>query len=231
MCGRFALFSLVDDILQEFGVEQSSLPAYQPHFNIAPTQTSVVVTNRDGQLRLEQMRWGLIPSWAKDVSIGARLINARGETLGEKPSFRGALRSRRCLVVADGFFEWRKSGGSKTPYFIRLKSNRPFGMAGLFDEWSSPTGNRLETFSIVTTAANDLVARIHDRMPVILPEAVRHFWLDHRQTDTEHLMSLLGPYPGPEMTMFPVSRKVNTPANDGPEIVQPADHLHLQECS
>ena len=221
MCGRFALYSSLDDLLREFDVQQSTLASWKPRYNIAPTQSVVVVTQRQGTTRLEEMRWGLIPFWAKDESVGSRLINARAETVDSKPSFKHSLRGRRCLVLANGFFEWQKVNGAKVPHYIRLKSKQPFGMAGLYDVWDHPSGESVTTCTIVTTRANALLEPVHGRMPVVLSVSNRGLWLQTDPVDTGRLLTLLEPYSGSEMELYPVSRLVNSPANDVPEIVQP----------
>ncbi len=220
MCGRFVLFSSLDDIVKEFHVQQVQLDL-QPRYNVAPTQPVAVVTQRKGNLWLEDMVWGLIPSWAKDRSIGAKLINARAETVHEKPSFRHAFRHQRCLVVADGFYEWQHGGGEKIPMFVRLKSQQVFGMAGLYEVWSDEQNNTVTSCTIITTDANDTVAPIHNRMPVILPEALRQAWLDPGYPDLDRLRSLLVPYTATPMEAYRVSKVVNSPANDSPDNIQP----------
>ncbi len=163
MCGRFSLKANLSTITHRFGVLMPTAESvtWTPHYNISPTKT-VVVVGDDGMRYLAQMRWGLIPSWAKDPAIGNRMINARAETLAVKPAFRAALRKRRCLVVADGFYEWQKQGRVKQPFYIALKSRRPFGFAGLWDMWTSPDGKEIKSCTIITTEANDLLKPIHD---------------------------------------------------------------------
>jgi putative SOS response-associated peptidase YedK len=190
-----------------------------PRFNIAPTQ-SVIVVSDDGQRRLVQMRWGLIPSWAKDPSIGDRMINARAETLAEKPTFRAALKRRRCIIPADGFYEWQKLGKVKQPVRIVLKSREPFGFAGLWEQWISPNGEGIFSCTIVTTAANELLKAVHDRMPVILTRDAEAAWLDPKTQDPEKLLPLLKQYPPEQMEFYPVSRDVNSPAVDKPSIIE-----------
>lgn len=222
MCGRFVLFSSLDEIVRAFDI--AAPPAQvRTGYNIAPTQRVAVVRSQDGANLLEDMVWGLIPAWAKDRSIGARMINARAETLHEKPSFKRPLASQRCLVVADGFYEWRKVDGAKVPMFIRLTSRRPFGFAGLYDTWTSPSGEAVRSCTIITTAANDLVRPIHDRMPVILPRAVEADWLATEARPVGDLLQLLKPYPDQEMEAYPVARLVNSSQNDGPECIRPLE--------
>jgi len=193
---------------------------YTPRYNIAPTQLVPVV--RDAQTRkVELFRWGLVPSWAKDISIGERLINARSETLGEKPSFRSAFAHRRCLILADGFYEWhlRAQNNPKVPYYFKLKSGKPFAFAGLWESWHSPKGDDLRTCTIITCAANALVAEHHERMPVILPLNVQYSWLAS-QTPAIELASLFASYPPSDMVAYPVSKAVNSPENDTIECIK-----------
>jgi putative SOS response-associated peptidase YedK len=218
MCGRFTLKTDIDTVAKVFGVTPSPSLQVPPRYNVAPTQ-EVVSILRNGTAHLDLLRWGLIPSWAKDESIGSRMINARAETLAEKASFKGLLRSKRCLVVADGFYEWKKDNGSKTPMYIALKNGEPFAFAGLWDIWKSPDGQQLRTCTIITTEPNELVASIHDRMPVILSADAREEWLDTSLQDVNALLPLLGPYPADEMTARAVSRLVNNPKVEGPELL------------
>jgi putative SOS response-associated peptidase YedK len=194
---------------------------FRPRYNIAPGQ-DVLCVIRDGENRIEHLRWGLIPFWAKDPAIGNRLINARAETVAEKPSFRSAFAKRRCLVVADGFYEWRPEGKRKVPVYVFLKSKKPFGFAGLYENWKDPGGREIRTCTIITTEANDLVRPIHDRMPVILPEGVEDRWLDPSEGSRERLQAILTPYPAGEMAAFEVTSIVNSAAHDAPDCVTPA---------
>ena len=219
MCGRFTLVSPFAVIAERFHV--SVPPDLRPRFNIAPGQDVLCIV-RDGQKRLEPLRWGLIPSWARDPAIGSRMINARAETLAEKPGFRNAFARRRCLVAADGFFEWRPAGRRKEPVYIFLKSKKPFGFAGLYESWHAPDGREIRTCTIITTDANDLVRPVHDRMPVILPERAEDIWLDPSETDLERLRSLLGPLPPDEMDAYDVTPAVNNAAHDAPDCIRPA---------
>jgi len=223
MCGRFTLASSLTTVAQRFGVPipTAESAVWTPHYNIAPTQT-VIVVNDDGTRHLTQMRWGLIPSWAKDPAIGNRMINARAETVATKPAFRVALRKRRCLIPADGFYEWQPVGRRKQPVYITLKSREPFSFAGLWEAWTSPDGETIKTCTIITTEANDLLKPIHDRMPVILTREAEGVWLDPMIQDPARLLPLLVPYPAEEMEAYPVSTTVNNPAHDGPECVSPA---------
>lgn len=221
MCGRYTLTVTVKD-LQEILPALEATEAILPRYNIAPTQPVAVVAN-DAPTQLVTFRWGLIPRWAKDADIGSRLINARAETLAEKPSFRDAFKKRRCLVLADGFFEWKKpaSGTKKQPYLVRLATGKPFAFAGLWEEWRSPDGP-LRTCTIVTTEPNEQMRQLHDRMPAILPREAYATWLAPGPKEPADLAPLLGPSTQ-TLTLTPVSTKVNSPANDTPECIQPFD--------
>jgi putative SOS response-associated peptidase YedK len=222
MCGRYVL-STPGDVLAEL----FQLPApveLAARYNIAPTQAVPIVraSVEDGR-ELAFAQWGLVPHWAKERAIGNRLINARGETLAEKPSFRDAFKRRRCLIPADGFYEWRKVDGGKQPYLLRLRGGALFAFAGLWSTWRDrERGETLESCAIVTTSPNALAATIHDRMPVILPPERHARWLDPAATDPVALASLLVPYPDGEMEAYPVSTRVNSPRNDDPSLIEPA---------
>jgi putative SOS response-associated peptidase YedK len=208
---------------KDFGVQEIT-EDLQPSFNIAPTQ-NVAVVLRDGTTRLVGMRWGLIPSWATDPTIGSKLINARSETLTKRSAFKDAFKSRRCLVLADGFYEWQRQGKEKTPFFIYLKSERPFAFAGLYEIWRPPLGAPLVSCTIVTTEPNDLVRPLHDRMPVVLPKGAEGLWLDPEAEDSMRLLDLLQPYPADDMAAYQVSSLVNSVKNDSPECIEPASGL------
>src|SRR5713226_7362206 len=175
MCGRFTLTIDIKTVAETFGVAPSLQAS--PRYNIAPTQEVVTILS-NGSAHMEWLQWGLIPSWAKQESIGSKMINARAETLAEKPSFKGLLRSKRCLIIADGFYEWRQENGSKTPMYITLKDGKPFAFAGLWDLWKSPDGEQIRSCTIITTETNELVATIHNRIPAILSADAREHWLD-----------------------------------------------------
>ena len=221
MCGRFTLFVDPKDLMEAFPGFEAPLE-WTPRYNIAPSQPVAVIPN-DGQNKIEFFQWGLIPSWAKDPKIGNRMINARAETLAEKPSFRAAYRRRRCLVLADGFYEWRKEPGrrAKTPMYIRLRSGQPFAFAGLWETWRSPGDRTIFSCNIITTEPNPLVAEIHNRMPVILEPQAYDLWLDPAEQSPERLGVWLKPYPASEMTAYAVSTLVNNPANDSPGCIAP----------
>ena len=228
MCGRFTFTIDLEDLLAAF--PEFRPPAeWRPRYNIAPTQPVPVVIN-DGKNQIAHFRWGLIPFWAKDPAIGNRMINARAETLAQKPSFRAAYRRRRCLILADGFYEWRKEPGrrGKTPYYARLTTGRPFAFAGLWELWR-PDDTPILSCTIITTAPNALLAPIHNRMPVILPRAAYAQWLDPVEQRPATLQKLLKPYPAAEMVVFPVSTLVNDPRHDTPECIEPHCAINTQK--
>lgn len=222
MCGRFTLTVDPAELQEQFG-DYIFPPQFAPRFNIAPSQPVLVIPN-DGHKKANFFLWGLIPSWAKDPAIANRLINARGETLAEKPSFRGSYKYKRCLILADGFFEWQVQPGtkSKTPYFIHMKDRQPFAFAGLWDEWQGPDGSQVRTCTIITTSPNNLMMPLHNRMPVIIHQDAYAQWLEKSPQTPENLQPLIKPYPSDEMTAHPVSTLVNNPANDRAECVVPA---------
>jgi len=223
MCGRFTLTVNPDELEKTFS-EYTFPSKFAPRFNIAPTQPVLAIPN-DDKHEADFFVWGLIPMWAKDPAIGNRLINARGETLAEKPAFRGSLKYKRCLILADGFYEWKGAPGrkTKTPFFIHMKDRKPFAFAGLWDSWNSPDGSLIKSCTIITTEPNDLTAIIHNRMPVILHPRDYAKWLDPAPQTPEHLKPLIKPFPAEEMNAFPVSTLVNTPANDSPELIVPSN--------
>jgi putative SOS response-associated peptidase YedK len=200
MCGRFFLLTDLAVIVESFGIEEIACE-YRTGSNISPGQHIAAVIH-DDKTRLVHTRWGLVPSWAKDTSIGNKMFNARAETVAEKPSFKKAFQNRRCLIVADGFYEWQKSGKSRKPFYFSMKSGRPFGFAGLYETWMSPEREPLNTCTIITTQPNELVRPIHDRMPVIIPKDKERSWIDPLNRDRGMLLSLLKPYPSDEMAMF-----------------------------
>lgn len=219
MCGRFTLRAPADRVKREFQLEE--VPSIEARFNIAPTQSVLAVRSIADEREAVLLKWGLIPSWAKDNSIGAKLINARSETVEEKPSFREAFKRRRCIIPADGFYEWQRTGGRKQPYYFRLKDDRLFGFAGLWEKWRTPDGESLETCSILTTEANEVLSTVHDRMPVILHPESYELWLDDDARKQDLRKELLRPYPASEMTAYPVSTSINSPQHQGEELVQP----------
>lgn len=220
MCGRFTL-TLDPGELQELLKLGPFVHIVQPRYNIAPSQPIPIV--KDSKKReVELYKWGLVPSWADDPKIGYRMINARSETAHEKPSFRAAFKRRRCLILADGFFEWHaeKKGAQKTPFLFKLKNDHPFTFAGLYEHWQAPQGGELHTCTILTCPPNDLVKDYHNRMPVMLGDDARWAWLEEDKAE-DTLLDLLIPYPAEEMKCYPVSRAVNSPENDRPEVLEP----------
>jgi len=220
MCGRYTLVTPVETLAEEFGLS-GPLPDMRTSYNVAPTQEVAAVVAGDGEgRRLEMLRWGLIPSWADDPGIGSRMINARSESVAEKPSFRRAFKDRRCLIPADGFYEWQKTNGGKQPYYIRMKDGHPFAFAGLWESWDRDEEGEIRSCTILTTAANDLVGEVHNRMPVILSPEYYELWLEPAVREPDQLLPLLTPYPVEYMEAYPVNRMVNSPANDGPGCVE-----------
>lgn len=212
MCGRFTLRSKASDVAKAFSL--LDVPELPLRYNIAPTQAVPIVRlGDDGNRSLALAHWGLIPSWADDPAIGNRMINARADTVATKPSFRTAFKKRRCLLVADGFYEWQKTDGKKQPYYIRLKDGAPFGFAGLWERWERD-GKAIESCAIITTDANELMEPIHNRMPVIISPDAYEVWLDPAAQEPERLQRLLSPYPAAELTAYPVSTVVNNPRNE-----------------
>ena len=213
MCGRYSLTPDLDQLQLRFRFKAGDMD-YRPRYNVAPTQEVLTVTSDGIENRAQFMKWGLIPFWAKDPSIGQRMINARAETVVEKASFRQAFQKRRCLVVADGFYEWRKDGKTKVPMRIIARSGEPFGFAGLWETWKSPNGELVKSCTIITTTPNEVMEPIHNRMPVILSRDAEAGWMDHANFDAAQLRELLVPYPAEDMTAYEVSALVNSPKND-----------------
>ncbi|HAJ63965.1 MAG TPA: hypothetical protein DCP31_35930 [Cyanobacteria bacterium UBA8543] len=222
MCGRYSQSQSAEIIAQAFQVD--NVPTLKPRYNIAPTQSvpTVLQTSASTNRQFKMLHWGLIPSWAKDQKMGARLINARAETVAEKPAFRSAFKQRRCLVLADGFYEWQQQEDKKQkqPFYIRLSGDRPFAFAGLWEHWEDATGEEIESCSLLTTEPNELMSTIHNRMPVILEPKDYDLWLDPEVKKPELLQPLLRPYVSEEMTAYPVSKTVNKPSNDSTECIE-----------
>ena len=221
MCGRYTLGAPDDDLADLF--ELSQVPDLEPRYNIAPTQpVPVVRVGEAGQVReLALVRWGLIPSWSKDPAVGARMINARSETAAAKPSFRAAFKRRRCLIPADGFYEWQRTGGRKQPYYIRRKDRGALAFAGLWERWAGPDGSCIESCTILTTTPNDLLRPLHDRMPVILGPTDFALWLDPAVAEASRIQPLLVPCPADELVAYAVTTQVNSPRNDDPACIEP----------
>lgn len=226
MCGRFA-FTNTEKFYERFDVK-NKLKYLTPRYNIAPGQDVPVVLHEQ-ENKAVIMKWGLIPHWAKDPKIGYKMINARSETVREKPSFRNSLKTKRCLVPADGFYEWEKSGPEKIPYFISLKERELFGLACLYDVWKDEKGKDLYTFTILTVPANSLLANIHNRMPVILKKSEESFWLDNKISDDKKLVDILEPFNSKEMQAYEVSRAVNKVIIDTKNLIKPVSKLIKNE--
>lgn len=225
MCGRFTLTSDFPNILKRFGLVQQEFP-FHPRYNIAPGQNAPVIIQSSSR-QIHPMKWGLVPHWAKDPNVGFKMINARSETVAQKPSFRHPFRHKRCLIPGDSFYEWKKdpSTNAKIPFRFHIKEQNLFAFAGLWEEWMTLEGEPLQTFSIITTTANELVSPIHDRMPAILKEEDEATWLDHSTDNLEKLINLLQPYPKDKMDSYRVSSLVNSVKSDSPECIDPSKEL------
>lgn len=219
MCGRFARSAPIEMIGSQFKVKQAKL-TIAPSYNIAPSQDILAIINR-GSREFIQCRWGFIPSWAKDTAVGYKMINARAETIAAKPAFNSAFRKQRCLIVADGFYEWKKAEKRKVPFYIHLKSGKLFGFAGIYNTWVSESGEGICTCAIITTEANDLIRDVHNRMPVIIPEEKVNLWLESDRDDEQTLLTMLNPYPAEEMEMHEISFRVNSPVYDNEDVIRP----------
>ncbi|MGD0281624.1 MAG: SOS response-associated peptidase [Dissulfurispiraceae bacterium] len=219
MCGRFVRSSPVSTIIEIFHVASASFEL-SSSYNISPSQ-DIVIINNTGTRELVKCRWGFLPPWIKDISEVSPMINARSETIDEKPYFKEAFRKQRCLIIADGFYEWKREK-KKIPYYLRLKSGKPFGLAGLYNYSSCPDGNKICGCAIITTESNDLVASIHNRMPVIVPENRIDMWLDPSFPDYNALKGILRPYASEEMEMFKISNMINSPKFDSATNILPA---------
>lgn len=229
MCGRYTLKTERESLLRALDLPPAAAPStLPPRYNIAPSQLVPILLD-DGGVRMALHQWGLVPEWAPDPSIGNRMINARGETLAEKRAFRDAFRERRCLVIADGFYEWHEveKGKPKVPYYIRLRTEEPFTFAGLWSRWRRRSGGELLTCTIVTRDANELIGRIHPRMPAIIAPGKRAEWLDPANTDPDELGAMLSSYEPQEMEMYEVTRYVNSPDHDGELCIRPAERWDL----
>jgi putative SOS response-associated peptidase YedK len=223
MCGRFALYSPPSTLARRF--ETDPIPGMEPRYNIAPSQSVAIVRNDGEKRRFARVHWGLIPFWAKDAKVGYSMINARAETVAEKPAFRAAFKQRRCLIPADGFYEWQALEGTKLkqPWFIAPQDREPMAFAGLWEHWKNPEGRSVESCTIIVTAANDLMKPIHERMPVILAPDDWDIWLAPEAGNTKILQNLLQPYPDDDLTAWPVSTNVNSPKNDFEECIEPLE--------
>ena len=221
MCGRYNIITDAKALFEAYQIEAGLGAEGLARYNVAPSTDQLVVLNEAGHRVARPHRWGLIPHWAKDAAIGYKTINARGETVAVKPAFRAAFRQRRCLVPATGFYEWKVQGGGKQPYLIRMKSGALFSFAGLWESWPGPEGE-VRTFTIITTEPNALMARIHDRMPVIVPRAQYASWLDPALRDPAEIQPMIASYPAEELQAIAVSGKVSNVRNQGAELIEPA---------
>jgi len=217
MCGRYAVTSAPEAIRTLFGYAEQ--PNFPPRYNIAPTQPIAIVRLVDGRRQFALVRWGLLPSWVKDPKSFSLLVNARGESLADKPAFKAAMKYRRCLVPADGFYEWKAIGTRKQPNYVHAKSGQPLAFAGLWETWTGPNGEEMETAAIVTTRANRALAGIHERMPVVVPPEAFNLWLDCVNADAETAASLVAPAPEDLLEAYEVSTEVNRTANDNPDLI------------
>lgn len=224
MCGRYTVHANVKELVEAFKLKLIEAQA-EPRYNIAPTQDIPVVVETERGRTLKSLRWGLVPHWAQDVAIGNKMINARAETLAEKPSFRTLLKSHRCVIPASGFYEWKAEDGKKTPYYIHRQDDEPFGFAGLWTQWKQKGNGALplQTCTIITTAANEMMQAIHQRMPVILPPDACAEWLNPDNEESEGLTELLVPYAGADMEAYPVATTVNSPRNQGEALIERVD--------
>ncbi|MGJ3195712.1 SOS response-associated peptidase [Peribacillus frigoritolerans] len=220
MCGRFTLFTDIEEIKERFDIQGSFDEEYQFSYNIAPSQSVLSVINDGVRNRLGYLRWGLIPFWAKDEKAGYKMINARAETIAEKASFRNAYKKKRCLIIADSFYEWKKTPERKIPMRIKLKNHAPFGMAGLWESWKSPEGISVYSCSVITTVPNELMTSIHDRMPVILKPEDEKDWLNPSINDPAYLQQYLKSFDSEQMEAFEVSTDVNSTKNNTPNLIQ-----------
>lgn len=222
MCGRYSLYADYQTLLERFAIEETAVEEtdYTASYNVAPSQEVLAVVNDGTKNRLGFLKWGLVPPWAKDEKIGYKMINARAETAAEKPSFRQAFKKKRCLIIADSFYEWRRTDEGKQPMLIKMKSDEPFAFAGLWESWKSPDGKVINSCTILTTEANELMGTIHDRMPVILSKEGEKIWLEPKEHDPQVLGELLKPFNPQEMEAYEVSDAVNSPKHNGPELIE-----------
>ncbi|SIR99740.1 Putative SOS response-associated peptidase YedK [Peribacillus simplex] len=220
MCGRFTLFTDIEDIKDRFGIQGSFDEEYQFSYNIAPSHSVLSVINDGTRNRLGYLRWGLIPFWAKDEKVGYKMINARAETIAEKTSFKNAYKKKRCLIIADSFYEWKKTPERKIPMRIKLKNHAPFGMAGIWESWKSPEGLSIYSCSVITTVPNELMKSIHDRMPVILKPEDEKDWLNPSINDPAYLQQYLKSFDSEQMEAFEVSTDVNSTKKNSPNLIQ-----------
>ena len=224
MCGRYALFSKKERIAKDFGIIKEPQVDFEPHYNISPgMHVPVVLQSKEGEKMITNLKWGLIPPWSEDQNIGYKMINARSETITEKRSFSKPFQRQRCIIPANGFYEWRKMGSDKIPFYIRTNDADLFGFAGIFEKWKSPEGTIIPSFSIITTNANTLLKPLHERMPVILSPQEYDLWLDNRTYDQKMLESMLNQYPMTQMSVYPVGKEVNKADQNNPQLIHPIE--------
>jgi len=221
MCGRYTITVTLEELMLHYMIGAASLPDYRPKYNAAPGQMIAAIVSDGRTNRLGELKWGLVPPWAEDEKIGSRMLNARAETAADKPAFRGPLRRKRCLIPADGFYEWRKDESGKQPMRIVLKGGGLFSMAGLYETWIAPDGRRVNSCTILTTEPNALMASIHNRMPVILRPEDEALWLDRTVEDPDKLRYLFAPYPADELEAYPVGQAVGSVRYDEPDCIEP----------
>lgn len=224
MCGRFSLTAELDVLIERFQIDQVTIDNYSARYNIAPSQQIPTIIRANNENRLGTLRWGLIPFWAKDASISNKLINARSETAEEKASFKHALKKRRCVILSDGFYEWKKDKDRKIPMRIQVNNGEPFAMAGLWEQWKDGE-KTIYTCTILTTEANEMMKDIHNRMPVILPRDKEHDWIDPSLEDFNILKDIMQPYPDDQMNAYEVSKLVNSPKNEDPSCIVPIEEI------
>lgn len=221
MCGRYTITVTLEELMLRYMIGESSIPFHRPQYNVAPTHKVYAIVH-DGQAnRLGQLQWGLIPEWADDPRIGSKMLNARAETVWSKPAFKGLIRRKRCIIPADGFYEWMKTTAGKQPFRIALRSRELFSLAGLYDTWLKPDGSKLSTCTILTTEPNALMSPIHNRMPVILKQEDEAMWLDRSQQNQQSLNRLLVPYPDGELEAYPVAPSVGSVSKDDSSCIEP----------
>jgi putative SOS response-associated peptidase YedK len=222
MCGRYTLTVTLEELMLRYLIDPAFPPFHRPKYNVAPGQMVLAVISDGERNRMGELRWGLVPHWAKDESAGFKMINARAETVASKPAYRIPFERKRCLIPADGFYEWKKGpdGKTKQPMRIILKDESVFSMAGLYDTWTAPDGRKISTCTIITTKPNRLMEEIHDRMPVILRKEQEAAWLDRNNRDLTGLLEMLAPYPAEQMDAYPVSPAVGNVKNDSPENIK-----------
>lgn len=221
MCGRFTITVTLEELMLRYWIGDTTIPFHSPKYNVAPGQQVLAIVHDGQRNRLGELKWGLIPSWSNDPKIGNKMLNARSETVHEKPAFKQLISRKRCIVPADGFYEWQKTASGKQPMRIVLQDRKLFSMAGLYDIWVSPDGARVSTCTILTTTPNELMAPIHDRMPVILKPEDEALWLDRKMQDAEQLRRLYVPYPADELEAYPVSTSVGSVKVDEPSCIEP----------